>query len=489
MIRFPCRCGEPLDVPSSEAGGIIQCPKCGKLNDVPGLDDLGQIDRDGGYKVSGDRPAADGQRDADRSRQTARALRNGGRDAKGRSRDLRPTLDEFLLAGTTADTPTEAADLKPKRPKYDPVTGELVRPLDLRQEPLRAEPVRSDEPDAAPQHHRAKGKLTYANRETADPSVPPRRVPLELFAPANVTVMFFVYLGLCLLIFAAAVLPIQLVIMGFLPMIVLILVIVAHFGNVVEETGPTGRDELPAPLREFNLGADIWTPAVHVLFAFFTCLGPGLFMLAYAARLARWKQVSAVDPSVWIGGGWALVGLGTLLFPAALLTACTAGSALVNTAPLRLIGTARACGKDYLASLLLFALAAIAMAVGLAFSAAHPSLPESWHLDGKKAEIVYYLLGLPTLAVGVYFSHLFCWHLGLLYRLHHTGFPWLYQRHEGRRDDAMKQLEGRRAERREKIIQARLARLEAKPRAARPLPQTRPTQEPLVALPVEPLED
>jgi hypothetical protein len=33
------------------------------------------------------------------------------------------------------------------------------------------------------------------------------------------------------------------------------------------------------------------------------------------------------------------------------------------------------------------------------------------------------------LAVGIYFAHLFCWQLGMLYREHHNQFPWAYQRH------------------------------------------------------------
>ncbi len=489
MIRFPCRCGQPLDVPASEAGGAIQCPVCGKLNDVPGLDDLAQIDRDGGYKVADDRPAADGRRDTDRSRQTIHALKNGGRDAHGRSRDLRPSIDEFLRAGTTADVPVEAETVRSRRPKYDPLTGELVRPLGLAAErPVPAQAVRPD-----PSVPGGKRRLTYANRETPGTSVPPRRLPMELFNPGNVTVMFFVFAFLCIQLFALRYIPVQLFVAGFIFFACLSLAVVAHFGNVVEETGPGGKDELPAPLRDLNFGADIWSPAVHVLFAVFTCVCPGLFALLYVLRLARWGQTSAVPTPVWLGVGAVLLAVGAAAFPAMLLTATTAGSAVANASPPRLIGTIRACGWDYLISLILLAVAAPTLAAGLYYGATSADLPFGWQPGGRLGDAVGYLLGLPMLAAGVYLSHLFCWHLGLLYRLHHERFPWLFQRFEGGRDDAMKQLETRRAESRaaarEKSLEDRLARLSAEqarpPRRAQPV---RPV-EPMATLPVEPLED
>ena len=40
MISFACRCKHRFSLPDDQAGGIIQCPDCGRLNDVPTLDDL-----------------------------------------------------------------------------------------------------------------------------------------------------------------------------------------------------------------------------------------------------------------------------------------------------------------------------------------------------------------------------------------------------------------------------------------------------------------
>ena len=40
MIRFPCRCGHQFEVSDDQAGGMIQCPKCHLLRDIPTLSDL-----------------------------------------------------------------------------------------------------------------------------------------------------------------------------------------------------------------------------------------------------------------------------------------------------------------------------------------------------------------------------------------------------------------------------------------------------------------
>src|SRR5687767_10841442 len=48
MIRFPCHCRYTFEVADDMAGGLLQCPKCGRLNDVPTLSDLGGINPDDG---------------------------------------------------------------------------------------------------------------------------------------------------------------------------------------------------------------------------------------------------------------------------------------------------------------------------------------------------------------------------------------------------------------------------------------------------------
>lgn len=51
MIRFSCRCNHPFQLDKSEAGGLAQCPKCGRLNDVPTLSDLPNLAEDGTYQL------------------------------------------------------------------------------------------------------------------------------------------------------------------------------------------------------------------------------------------------------------------------------------------------------------------------------------------------------------------------------------------------------------------------------------------------------
>ena len=47
MIKFPCRCSHLFTLDDEMAGGMIQCPRCGLLNDVPSLNDLQNILPDG----------------------------------------------------------------------------------------------------------------------------------------------------------------------------------------------------------------------------------------------------------------------------------------------------------------------------------------------------------------------------------------------------------------------------------------------------------
>ena len=491
MIRFRCRCKRPLAVPDDQAGGTVQCRHCGRLNDVPSIDDAAHIDDDGAYKLGDDAPPTPGRTARDHKRQTVDLLRGGGRNERGESRDLRLNIDEFLAVGTPTDANLDADDLIPDRPHYDPLTGELVRPLDLKRDdppapagPLKVEPVGDDEDVDALAEIAAVGearrverpaarkvppaarpvggpRLTYANRATdPSPHVPPSRVPVELCKPANVTVMAFVLLGHLALVFVFA-LPSFAVILAFLPMVAIFLLLAGHYGNVVEEIGPVERDELPTPMRGFSFGDDIWLPAVRVFGATLACFGVAGLAAAHLQATDLANRASAVtpapppvDPAIVWGVLWAGLAVGALLFPAALLTATTAGAALANLAPHRVVGTALVCGRHYLASLGLFVATVAVYAVGVrGVITTHP-LPAFLTFDGRLGAVLEYAVGLPALCVAVYLAHLFCWHLGLLYRAHHGRFPWLYQKHEARRDDTMAELERRRAARREQARQA-----------------------------------
>ena len=57
MITFPCKCGYSFEVPQDMAGGLIQCPTCGLLADVPLLSDLPTLNQDGTFGFTDNVPS------------------------------------------------------------------------------------------------------------------------------------------------------------------------------------------------------------------------------------------------------------------------------------------------------------------------------------------------------------------------------------------------------------------------------------------------
>ena len=43
MINFPCTCNHRFSLPDDQAGGLIQCPQCGRLNDILQKEDLSKF--------------------------------------------------------------------------------------------------------------------------------------------------------------------------------------------------------------------------------------------------------------------------------------------------------------------------------------------------------------------------------------------------------------------------------------------------------------
>ena len=125
MIDFACHCGYKFSVPQEMAGGVIQCPKCYLLADVPQLGDLKNIEKDGTFKVTELPPP-----DPEQAEALLRAYRRT--DAAGNELDLRSTFEEVVTAGAD-EVPLELKDqVRPGAPKYDPETGELIEPMALR---------------------------------------------------------------------------------------------------------------------------------------------------------------------------------------------------------------------------------------------------------------------------------------------------------------------------------------------------------------------
>src|SRR5690242_13300727 len=120
MIQFACRrCAEMLEVPSDMAGSSVQCPKCGILNDAPAFSDLEALSDDGTFKMG---EALEPAPDVLAKLMHAFAKK----DVLGNELDHRGPAAEEGAYEIMEETPAEL------KPKYDPDTGELVRPLDFR---------------------------------------------------------------------------------------------------------------------------------------------------------------------------------------------------------------------------------------------------------------------------------------------------------------------------------------------------------------------
>ncbi len=409
MITFPCKCGNLFEVPDDQSGGLVQCTRCGLLADVPNADDLPNLHEDGTFAFEETTPVDDGIRLAD----LHHAFTNRTTDDSGRVKDLRPTAEHFERIGVVNDdAPTRVT------PRYDPVTGELIRPLALKDEPpMRVLPI-AESPGAAAKAPIPVVSLTYSTGDTTKPASL-KTLAVDLLQPANTTVMAFIYL-----FYVAAYLakiPLNTFVLYFnLPMLVALVpniplwLIAAHYGCVIEDTGPDAIDELPRPMRFFEFVDDLLRPWFKVMLAVLIC-----FLPAYAT--AAWLQGPA---GLMVAMTIALLLGGAVAFPGVLLTS-VAGTTVLNLSPDRLLGVMRICGIRYFAAVFTGILSLTLTALFLLGPASLP--PLAWIPGVQNFDRLFLLL--PGVAMTIYISHFFTWHLGLLYRQHHDQFPWLAQRH------------------------------------------------------------
>lgn len=405
MIDFPCHCGHRFSVPADMAGASIQCPKCHLLNDVPTLGDLPGILPDGTYAMDAPTP-----RDPEKLAGMLRAFDRSKYEEDGTEKDLRPSLEDVLRAGAPPAPPGSTPITK--GPKYDPETGELLRPVEVA--PAAAVVGGGGAGGGGASGARARPVIPYAEPKT-HARVPPMRVFLELFSPANAMVMAFIFAFHLLLqvmvIIVSVLFPIVVI-------FVLIVAILAHYGCVIDDVGPDDRDELPRPLRNLSFIDDIWTPFWNFIGAWILCYGPSSFA---AVRLGTDNRPGLFAvASLWM--------LGSILFPAVWLTLQTSGAALTNLRPDRVLGLIRATGPGRYALLVLFWIVAMnvyaAGVYGLDFAATVGLL--IW--KGRVSKF-YWAAAILLLMLGIYLMHAFCWQLGLLYRAKHHAFPWALQRH------------------------------------------------------------
>ncbi|MGD0390211.1 MAG: hypothetical protein ABSC42_14790 [Tepidisphaeraceae bacterium] len=404
MIQFPCRCKHLFEFPDDMAGKQVQCPNCQLLVDIPSMDELSQLSEDGTFRVD----AAPAGRSPEQFEEMRRAFSRRKVDENGLEVDLRQTAEQIAAAGT--NEPIDDFENFPTAPRYDPETGELLRPLQ----------IRSD--DSIPPHpSQIPLAQTTLNYGTADPNAKLSlcRPLLQLLTPINLAVMFFVLLTHLFLI---------LVSFSVLVIFAILLIgtgLIAHYANVIEEVGVEERDELPRFLRQFNFTDDVLLPCAHVLLAWIICFGLGrVVWIVWAAE--NWPVRSLYPISL------ALDSLGLVFFPAVVLTIVTSGS-LLNLRPDRLLGTIAQIGPRYAYLVLLYAVAIAVYVFGVFATLWHamfvykfvispialpPSAPTTWFSSlGAAYEM---------LIVGIFLMHYFAWLLGLAYRTGHEKFPWVF---------------------------------------------------------------
>lgn len=406
VIRFPCKCGHRFEVPIDQAGGTIQCSRCGLLADIPLLSDLEHIASDGTMMMQ---PAAP-RVEPNRLGTLTRAFGPDHADSTGQEKDLRPTYDDIVRAGVEPIPYDEKETFGQVAPKYDPETGELVQPIAV----APGAPVGAER-EAIPVASRA---LSYAAGEHAKVMSLPR-VMLEMCQPVNMVVMLLI-MGLHVLMQFMFVATLYRFFLVTPFMLGTALMILAHFANTVDETGPSQCDELPRPFRDFSFNDDLWNPLWQLLNSLLFCYGPALLVQSQAPEgLAR--QVISV----------ALLAAGTLFFPAMLLTLSTSGT-MLNARPDRVWGVIRATGWRYVIALVTWVIAAPLYVVAV-FALLGQMLPSSYLLFGIPLLQLRGAYLYPLLFLGIFLVQFFGWQLGLLYRGGYEAFPWVMQRYVSQR--------------------------------------------------------
>ena len=295
-------------------------------------------------------------------------------------------------------------------PKYDPVTGELIRPLDVKDDRPKIDP------SAIPI---ANAVINYANFDRDRPFSAARIIP-ELFKFTNLIVIVVIF---CLHVFVQ--MMVMSLMLGFLLLallapgfLILWCLLMSHYAVIVEEIGVEQKDELPRPLRDFDWHEDLWGPFVQFFGSLILCYGP-IIAVAWMPRRFEFPYVAAAFL------------FGTIAFPAVLLTLTTSGT-WINLAPDKLLRVMGALGGSYVLAVILWGVAAAAYVLGIVGSVMAmislflPAGSLPWYLD------IPVPVGYPALLAGILLMHGFVWYLGLLYRPNHEAFGWLYQRHTRR---------------------------------------------------------
>ena len=405
VIRFSCHCGYLFELDQDQAGGTVQCPRCALLRDVPSYADLGRLAEDGTYQIEG--AGGPEQENPENVQELAYVYRRGPLDLYGNEKDLRNTQADIDAIGGEPIPLVQETAPRDQAPRYDPETGELIAPLEVK--PDGREHVNPAAiPMATPTINYASGAL--ARKASIFSALAP------LLWPVNLMVMFAV---LCMhaLLWPFFIVPVPGIFFMVTGLPVLGALLLAHYGNVVEDTGVWDRDELSRPLRELSFYDDIWSPFCNMFASLVVCYLPALILPMVAVRVPA-ARTAAVPLLMF------LVAVGTFLLPAVMMT-LQCGGTLLNLRPDRLLTVINLCGLGYFLAVVGWVVAAgvylwgwlgTCLAASRLFFSPPPML-SSW------------MIVLPLLLAGIFLMHLFCRWLGLLYRAHGHDFPWVLQRH------------------------------------------------------------
>jgi hypothetical protein len=311
---------------------------------------------------------------------------------------MRLSYDELMKVGEPPAPPEQVNRAGGFSPKYDPFTGELIRPIEVKPDttPHPAIPI-------------ATPAIGYASGDTREPGM--FAVFALLLQPMNLFVMLAVllmHLVIEIVGIAASVLFFLMPVKWFLTG-----VLFSHYGCVLEETGSTRNDEMPRPLRDLGWHEDLWGPFVQVFGALLICFAPASTVL-HNGWFGDWNTVVVA----------ALAVAGCLLAPAVLITMTTSGSYL-NPRPDRLLSVIRGIGARYIILVVMFVVS-LSVYIGgfvgaglLSASIFAPPGAQSGHVPVLAA----------MLLLGIYLMHAFCWMCGLAYRRGYEHFDWVLQRH------------------------------------------------------------
>ncbi|MGC4032963.1 MAG: hypothetical protein QM754_14745 [Tepidisphaeraceae bacterium] len=430
-----------MEVPAELAGEQLQCPTCRRLVDVPRPGELDAFNDDGTVRMD------------DAPKQESGLLDKFA--AFSGDVDMRPSYDEFVLAGTG---PEDEAPRRRPTPKYDPVTGELIVPIEILNDDLP--PAPKIDPNAPVLGY---ARSAVPGNSTVEPSTLTWwNLPWRLLTGMSLMAMIVVFVVHFISSF-------MMMLPGFfllwvVPSLLMTLTIIAHYCNTMEDFGPNDRERVPVLLRSASFEEDVFRP----LF---------LFGSAVAYSFGPLILVAMFSPKGFFEHNeWAFVGLlawAMLVFPLSVFTTVCGGT-LHNLMPHRMASVVKAAPlKLMMASFTVW----LAMAAYLtawqfievrgpsAFAATMPSTSDLLHM------LVDLTLTYGAYAAAVYLMHVGAGWLGLIYRDHHADLDWLLQRHEKvYRQEAMSELFRRRGRPVVTPGERRQARLDADERRRRALP-------------------